>query len=134
MNKSKTFLKAHWGNLVLMNYAMSAEVLAPYLPKGCELDLFECEVKASDHPYIPEENSMEHFFKEHELGVGHDRQGNTLTYNVHHPFWRVFSVRDFHVKIEATALYGEAFAFLGERRPNSVVLAEGSKVEVYKKS
>ncbi len=35
------FLKARWENIVMANYAVPAEVLNPYLPKGCELDLYK---------------------------------------------------------------------------------------------
>lgn len=35
------FLKAEWKNLVFANYVVDPAVLAPYLPAGTELDLFE---------------------------------------------------------------------------------------------
>lgn len=35
------FLKANWENLIMANYAVPAETLIPYLPKGCELDLYK---------------------------------------------------------------------------------------------
>ncbi len=38
---TKTFLSAHWENLIMANYAVNAEVLLPYLPKGVELDLYD---------------------------------------------------------------------------------------------
>jgi uncharacterized protein YqjF (DUF2071 family) len=37
----KTFLKANWENIIMANYAIPSDILQPYLPKGCELDLFE---------------------------------------------------------------------------------------------
>jgi uncharacterized protein YqjF (DUF2071 family) len=37
----KTFLNAHWENLIMANYAIKPELLFPYLPKGVEIDLFE---------------------------------------------------------------------------------------------
>lgn len=39
--KMTDFLKANWENLIMANYAVPAEVLAPYLPMGCELDLYK---------------------------------------------------------------------------------------------
>lgn len=227
----KPFLTAHWGNLLLFNYAVDAATLAPYLPAGCELDLFEgsphvslvafqftrtrvlgvswpgftsfpevnlrfyiryrgrrgvCFVRefvpsalvsgiarvlynepyakavmresvgreggrleahyslrhggrelelrasAADEPFLPEENSIEHFFKEHDLGVGRARDGSTLTYSVEHPRWRVFPVLDAQARLDA-ALYGAPFAFLSQARPRSVVFAEGSEIAVYPK-
>lgn len=35
-----TFLKANWENIIMANYAIDPEILAPYLPKGVSLDLF----------------------------------------------------------------------------------------------
>ena len=37
----KAFLKAQWKNLIMMNYRVSEDDLAPYLPYGTELDLWE---------------------------------------------------------------------------------------------
>ncbi len=37
----KVFLKAAWNNLVMANYEVDPAILAPYLPKHTELDLFE---------------------------------------------------------------------------------------------
>jgi uncharacterized protein len=35
-----TFLKANWENIIMANYAIDPEILAPYLPKGVRLDLY----------------------------------------------------------------------------------------------
>ncbi|WP_221390361.1 YqjF family protein [Dyadobacter sp. NIV53] len=35
------FLTAQWENLIMANYAVPPEVLAPYLPKGVELDFYQ---------------------------------------------------------------------------------------------
>ena len=35
------FLKANWENIVMANYAVPVDVLDPYLPAGCELDLYK---------------------------------------------------------------------------------------------
>ncbi len=35
--------------------------------------------KAEKKPFMPDANSLEHHFKEHELGVGRDRKGGLLT-------------------------------------------------------
>ena len=38
---TETFLSARWENLIMANYAVSPELLQPYLPKGVELDFYE---------------------------------------------------------------------------------------------
>ena len=35
-----TFLSAEWKNLIMANYAVNADALTPYLPKGVELDYY----------------------------------------------------------------------------------------------
>ena len=92
------------------------------------------EARACGQPYLPPEHSLEHFFKEHELGVGRDRDGSAVTYDVHHPVWRVYPVQSYEVRLDARGLYGDAFAFLETTRPASVVLAEGSEIVVYTKN
>ena len=37
----KTFLKANWEDIVMVNYAIDPSVLQPYLPYGVELDMHE---------------------------------------------------------------------------------------------
>jgi len=36
-----TFLKAHWKNLIMVNYEIDPKILKPYIPKHTSLDLFE---------------------------------------------------------------------------------------------
>lgn len=38
---SSIFLTAEWRKLIMAQYAVASEVLAPYLPRGVELDLFQ---------------------------------------------------------------------------------------------
>lgn len=35
-----TFLKAHWKNLIMINYEIDPNILKPYLPLGTELDFY----------------------------------------------------------------------------------------------
>lgn len=89
-------------------------------------------VTAKNFPYFPPPTSMEHFFKEHELGVGKSRTGETLLYGVEHPHWKIYPIIDTKVKINWEALYGSQFNFLNQQKPHSVVFAEGSKIKVFK--
>lgn len=36
-----TFLHARWENLIMANYLVDPKILAPYLPKGVELDFYD---------------------------------------------------------------------------------------------
>jgi uncharacterized protein len=82
----------------------------------------------------PPEGSLEHFFKEHDLGVGRDRAGRTLTYAVAHPRWRVRRVAESDIEIDWRRLYGDAWSGMSGKTPASVVYAEGSAIEVLRKN
>ena len=42
-----TFLTAEWRKLIMAQYEVAPGVLAPYLPRGLELDLYEGECYVS---------------------------------------------------------------------------------------
>lgn len=90
------------------------------------------DVIGENSPYLPSPSSMEHFFKEHEWGVGRSRKGETLIYRVEHPHWEIYPIIDMKVKVNWEILYGPPFHFLNQQKPHSVVFAKGSKVKVFK--
>ena len=104
------------------------QVIAKYSLRDGDAALYMEMVGAA--PVLPAENSMEHFFKEHSLGVGRDRQGRLLMYEVEHPFWQVFPVLSHKLEIPWAKLYGKRFAFLQEMEPHSMCFAEGSGIRV----
>ena len=90
------------------------------------------DVTGENSPYLPSPSAMEHFFKEHEWGVGKSRTGKTLIYKVEHPHWEVYPIIDMKVEVNWEALYGSPFSFSNQQKPHSVVFAKGSKVKVFK--
>jgi uncharacterized protein YqjF (DUF2071 family) len=230
-----TFLTAEWRKLVMAQYAVPPELLAPYLPAGVELDLFRSLAYVSlvgflfdrtrvkgvaipfhtrfeeinlrfyvkrreadgstkrgvvfirelvprsaiatvarvlyEEPYLtartlhtleatPTQLSVsyswhfgerwhslavdadptaqpilpgteEEFITEHYWGYTKRRSGRTSAYQVEHPRWLCYPIRNYRVEADFAALYGPEFGFLNEREPNSVLLAEGSAVSVY---
>ncbi len=90
----------------------------------------QISVTARDTPILPAETSLEHFFKEHDTGYGKDRHGQRLFYKVHHPHWRTYPMIEAQLSIDWEKVYGPRFAFLEGQKPNSVVLAEGSEIQV----
>ena len=229
----KVFLQADWKHLVLANYAVSDDLLIPYLPKSCELDRYldsayislvafqflntrvcgvrwpfhtnfseinlrfyirdqnhrgvcfirefvpsaivstiarvlynepyssakmgdtvhrkgpiletqynlatndadlKIFVQAEDQPYLPNENSMEHWFKEHELGVGRNRIGEKISYEVNHPHWNIYPIQNYDISLNWQKIFGSKFEFLAKKKPDSIILAEGSQIKVHWKS
>jgi uncharacterized protein len=226
------FLSATWSNLILMNYAVPAEALTPYLPPGCVPDLgwggqahvslvafdfldtkvlgvpwpgfrnfpeinlrayvkheptgtrgvvFVSELVPQrfvaamarwtyNEPYravpirsavtqrdgridvdhharfdgrehhigvtaaatatTPPEDGFERFFSNHRWGFNRSHWGRLIRYEVVHPLWRCHAVESCRVDWDFEAAYGPRWGFLRERQPASMLLAEGSHVEV----
>ncbi|MBU41968.1 MAG: hypothetical protein CMN76_02020 [Spirochaetaceae bacterium] len=87
-------------------------------------------VEATAEKYIPEPNTAEHHFKEHDLGFGVDHGGRTLCYRVEHPVWYVFPLKRVHMNVDFSGLYGEKWSFLNQAAPAYSLLAEGSQIKV----
>ena len=92
----------------------------------------ELGVKTADlSPYVPDEDSRDHFLKEHSWGFNEDGKGNTRRYNVVHPRWAVYDLDELEVDMDFGLLYGEDWAFLNDAEPVHTVFAQGSDVVVY---
>jgi uncharacterized protein YqjF (DUF2071 family) len=79
----------------------------------------------------PPADSVEHWFKEHQWGFGTSRRGTLIRYEVNHPEWDVYPVREFAADVDWAALYGPEWGVMQEAEPASVVLAAGSAVSVF---
>ncbi len=86
---------------------------------------------AGDGAVIPPDDSEAHFFKEHSWGFGRTRSGATMVYRVDHPVWQTREITSLAINIDGHSLYGDTWAFIGQREPDSVVFADGSDVRVY---
>ena len=89
-------------------------------------------VHATGDPRAMVEGSEEQFIAEHYWGYCRQPDGGSLEYHVEHPPWRVWPVADAAVSGDAGALYGAEFAAVLAKPPDSVLLAEGSPVKVYR--
>jgi uncharacterized protein YqjF (DUF2071 family) len=87
------------------------------------------DVSAAAHPQPIEAGSSEEFFTEHYWG--YTKRGDwTSEYEVRHPRWSSYRVLEYSIDVDFGALYGPEFASLAQRQPESILLAEGSAVEV----
>jgi uncharacterized protein YqjF (DUF2071 family) len=75
-------------------------------------------------------DGTEAWFKEHRWGFNRSRSGRLIRYEVVHPTWRCFKVKRWELKWDFAKVYGEKWRFLNSDEPATVVLAEGSGVEV----
>jgi uncharacterized protein YqjF (DUF2071 family) len=87
-------------------------------------------VRADDTPSTPPPTSDAHWFKEHHWGFNRDHFGRTIRYEVEHPTWQVYPVREYKLQWDWARVYGREWRHLGETQPHSVLLAKGSRVSV----
>jgi hypothetical protein len=87
-------------------------------------------VRADPDARVPPEDSDAHWFKEHQWGYGTTRRGKLLRYEVRHPVWACHEVRESAIKVDWGRVYGEEWGVMNGIEPLSVMLAQGSGVEV----
>lgn len=92
---------------------------------------FLIDVKTTAETSLPPEDSAAHFFKEHDLGFGVDRSGETLCYEVAHPVWETRTVHALRLKFDFGKVYGDEWAFLNTLQPQYPLFAVGSAIKVF---
>jgi len=76
-------------------------------------------------------NSEEEFITEHYWGYTPINSGLCSEYQVEHPRWLTYKVKEYKIDVDFGEVYGSQFNFLTKHVPNSVMLAEGSEIAVY---
>ncbi|MCF8243593.1 MAG: DUF2071 domain-containing protein [Saprospiraceae bacterium] len=70
------------------------------------------------------------FITEHYWGYSRHDEHTTIEYQVTHPKWEVYEVKNHEIKADFALNYGEDFRLLNGMKPTSVMLAEGSAITV----
>ena len=83
------------------------------------------------HEILP--NSETEFITEHYWGYTKVNENKTFEYEVTHPKWQTYNVKEYDINVDFGLVYGADFAFLNNLKPNSVMLAEGSEITVENK-
>lgn len=78
-----------------------------------------------------EEQTETYFITQHFWGYTHLGERKTAEYEVFHPVWDHYPVRDHQVSVDFGTVYGAPFEGLHAQKPVSVFLAEGSPITVY---
>lgn len=81
-----------------------------------------------------DENSFTEFITEHYWGYTKISNEITNEYEVKHPKWRQYLVYDSQIEVDFGKNYGSDFSFLNQKKPDTVILAEGSEITVEKKA
>ena len=89
-------------------------------------------VEIGENLGVPEENSHGEFIIEHYWGYTKRGSNRTDEYKVEHPKWELFDVNYAEIEVDFANTYGKRFDFLSRTEPNSILLAKGSEISVYK--
>jgi len=88
------------------------------------------KVIADKTPVDIEPRSEEEFITEHFWGYTKINNFTTSEYEVAHPRWQIYPIKEHEVNVDFAKVYGDEFAFLQNEKPLSVYLAEGSEILV----
>lgn len=89
---------------------------------------FRIDADATVQSILP--GSEEEFITEHYWGYTKLTDNRTSEYGVEHPRWSTYPVHDYHIDVDFGSVYGNEFDFLRNEKPVSVLLAEGSPIQV----
>ncbi|MDF1695882.1 MAG: DUF2071 domain-containing protein [Saprospiraceae bacterium] len=89
---------------------------------------------ADANPTPIEPGSNAEFITEHYWGYAKINDTRTNEYEVTHPRWVQYKVKDAHLNINFQMTYGSKFTFLDNQTPDSLILVEGSKITVEPKN
>lgn len=88
-------------------------------------------LEAGDEAEAPDTSSDAHRFLDRHWGFAAGRTGGALTFQLEHADWKTYPVRSFDLEIDWSSLYGREWDALVGEEPVSVVMADGSSVELY---
>ncbi len=91
------------------------------------------EVRAERETSEIEEGSEAEFITEHYWGYAKAGEKKTNEYEVTHPRWQQYKVKDYELNVDFGNTYGDEWSVLNETQSTSVMLAEGSEITVEKK-
>jgi len=95
---------------------------------GGKWNLFSVETEPQTTEILP--GSEAEFITEHYWGYAKVGENSTNEYEVTHPRWQQYNVLDALIEVDFEANYGKPFAFLSQKGPKSIMLAEGSPITV----
>lgn len=87
------------------------------------------QITAENRAQPMENNSEFEFITEHYWGFT-KMEDKTSEYEVCHPKWDYYRIKDYQLDIDFRKIYGKDFEILDQQHPISVMLAEGSEIEV----
>lgn len=131
---ANTIYKEHYQTLPMKHSITCSKEITNYMYQwklGNKWNTINITAKNQLLPIL--ENSEAEFICEHYFGYTKINETITFEYEVKHPRWEQYEVVDTKVDVDFKNVYGEDFAHLENKKPNSVILAKGSEISVENK-
>ncbi|WP_376777025.1 YqjF family protein [Flavobacterium covae] len=131
---ANTLYKEHYETQTMNhNIKLEAEILNVCYNWNQKNSTNKIEVNAYDFlsPLDPE--SEAEFIMEHYYGYTKYAKNTTYEYEVQHPKWEQYTIKNYHIAVDFEKNYGKEFRFLNTVKPCSVYLAKGSVITVKNK-
>ena len=87
-------------------------------------------VRINSDPDEFQDSDQGFYITEHYWGYSKNSPSRTVEYEVEHPQWPVYRVKDYELGINFGALYGSDYSFLTDVVPDSVFFCQGSDIKV----
>ncbi|MFP3597112.1 YqjF family protein [Chryseobacterium sp. SIMBA_029] len=126
---ANTFYRENYLTMPMKNeiHEKDNELKVKYSWKDKSWHSIEITAENKALPMLPD--SEFEFITEHYFGF--TKIGNkTSEYEVCHPEWEQYPIKKYTLEIDFKSIYGNDFEFLTAQHPISVMLAEGSSIEV----
>ncbi|AZQ43464.1 YqjF family protein [Nonlabens ponticola] len=91
------------------------------------------QVTYQPQPLAIAENSNEQFILERYFGYSEYDKETTFEYEVRHASWEHFKIDDYKIEVDFEQTYGAEFAILNDLLPDSVMMAQGSRISIENK-
>lgn len=108
-------------------YEKDDELLIKYSWKDKSWHSIQITAESKAKPM--EKDSEFEFITEHYFGFT-KKENKTSEYEVCHPKWEYYQVKEHQLEIDFHMIYGKYFECLNHKEPVSIMLAEGSEIEV----
>ncbi|WP_313803544.1 DUF2071 domain-containing protein [Flavobacterium sp.] len=112
---------------------LQAEIFTVGYQWSSKENLHSLKVNAYDFTTEIDTESEAEFIMEHYFGYTKYNENTTYEYEVQHPKWKQYLIKNHNIKIDFEKVYGNDFGFLNDVKPASVFLAEGSEIKVKNK-
>lgn len=123
-NEKYGLRKMHWNH-----HLTTTENVISYALKEKE-KWMQIEVTTAIEPKPFQEGGKTEFITQHYWGYSKNSESESFEYEVRHPCWEEYEVKNYKIEMNFGSLYGKDFAFLNHKKSDSVQLMEGSAISI----